>query len=75
MDKLFYPFYMDLMVKPDKRDTFKGIARFITCGSSEDGAWEVETIIPAHGDIVRGKELCRKVLEKHFNVQCKSKLV
>eukprot|EP00571_Detonula_confervacea_P014179 CAMPEP_0172308770 /NCGR_PEP_ID=MMETSP1058-20130122/9271_1 /TAXON_ID=83371 /ORGANISM="Detonula confervacea, Strain CCMP 353" /LENGTH=347 /DNA_ID=CAMNT_0013021265 /DNA_START=236 /DNA_END=1277 /DNA_ORIENTATION=+ len=63
MDKLFYPFYMNLMVKSDRRDEFKEIARYITC----DG-WEVETIIPAHGDIVRGKELCRKVLEQHFNI-------
>uniref|UniRef100_A0A7S2LGU6 MEKHLA domain-containing protein n=1 Tax=Skeletonema marinoi TaxID=267567 RepID=A0A7S2LGU6_9STRA len=66
MDKIFYPFYLNLMVKSDKRQTFNEIARFITCG----GDWEVETIIPAHGDVVRGKKVCREVLEKHFNVQC-----
>ncbi|KAL7534728.1 hypothetical protein ACHAXR_009545 [Thalassiosira sp. AJA248-18] len=78
MDKLFYPFYMNLMVKNDKREKFHEIARFVTCGGGGDnnngsnsgGAWEVETIIPAHGDIVRGRELCRKVLETHFNIQC-----
>ncbi|KAL9186295.1 hypothetical protein ACHAXT_005533 [Thalassiosira profunda] len=68
MDKLFKPFYMNLMVKGDKRDEFKAIAKFIACGSG----WEVETIIPAHGDIVRGRELCRKVLETHFNINCNS---
>jgi len=71
MDKLFYPFYMNFMVKNDKREKFQEIARFVTCGDGGDsGGWEVETIIPAHGDIIRGKELCRKVLETHFNIQC-----
>mmetsp|Transcript_22257 Transcript_22257/g.31820 ORF Transcript_22257/g.31820 Transcript_22257/m.31820 type:complete len:561 (+) Transcript_22257:193-1875(+) len=71
MDKIFYPFYMNLMVKNDKRQIFNEIARFITCGDN----WEVETIIPAHGDIIRGKKVCREVLQKHFNVQCSLPLV
>mmetsp|Transcript_2386 Transcript_2386/g.3626 ORF Transcript_2386/g.3626 Transcript_2386/m.3626 type:complete len:452 (+) Transcript_2386:377-1732(+) len=71
MDKIFYPFYMNLMVKSDKRQIFNEIARFITCGDD----WEVETIIPAHGDIIRGKQVCREVLQKHFNVQCSLPLV
>ena len=70
MDKLFKPFYMNLMLKSDKKDSFKEIAKFITCGNESNGGWEVETIIPAHGDIVRGRELCRKVLETHFSIQC-----
>jgi PAS domain-containing protein len=69
MDKIFYPFYMNFMIRSDKRQSFNDIARFITCGG-DNGGWEVETIIPAHGDIVRGKAVCREVLEKHFNVQC-----
>lgn len=69
MDKLFYPFYMNFMVENDKRDKFEEIARFITCGGgSGNGGWEVETIIPAHGDIVRGKEFCQQVLKTHFNI-------
>ena len=71
MDKIFYPFYMNLMVKSDKRQIFNEIARFITCGDD----WEVETIIPAHGDIIRGKQVCIEVLQKHFNVQCSLPLV
>lgn len=67
MDKLFYPFYMNFMVS--KRESFEDIARFITC------QWEVETIIPAHGDVIRGKSVCRQVLSKHFNVQCSSPTV
>ncbi|KAL3801658.1 hypothetical protein HJC23_013163 [Cyclotella cryptica] len=69
MDKLFRPFYNNFMIKSEQRDKFQQIARFVTCGDSS-GGWEVETIIPAHGDIVRGKELCRKVLERHFNIRC-----
>ena len=70
MDRLFKPFYMNLMV--NNKEQFTEIAKFITCGSSSDsgGGWEVETIIPAHGDVVRGNELCQKVLETHFNIQC-----
>ena len=69
MDKVFRPFYNNFMIKNDQRDKFKDIARFITCGNNSSG-WDVETIIPAHGDIIRGKELCRKVLERHFNIMC-----
>lgn len=69
MDKLFRPFYNNFMIKSEQRDKFKEIARFVACGDTS-GGWEVETIIPAHGDIVRGKELCRKVLERHFNISC-----
>jgi hypothetical protein len=68
MDRLFYPFYMNVMVTPEKRQTFEEIARYITCGSG----WEVETIIPAHGDIVRGKKFCRKVLETFFRIKCRT---
>jgi hypothetical protein len=71
MDKLFYPFYMNVMISPEKRSTFEEIARYITCDSGGGGGWEVETIIPAHGDIVRGKTLCRRVLERHFRIQCR----
>lgn len=69
MDKLFYPFYMNLMVKSDNRDEFEKIGRYMTCGGG-GGGWEVETIIPCHGDIIRGKDLCRKVLKTHFNIRC-----
>ncbi len=69
MDKIFKPFYMNLMVKRDVKDTFNDVAKYITCGGSGNG-WEVETIVPAHGDIVRSKAICRKVLENHFNISC-----
>jgi len=30
--------------------------------------WDVETVIPAHGDILRGKEFIRSVLTKYFQL-------
>lgn len=64
MDKLFRPFYLNLMVKSDSKNRFRNIASFI----SGDG-WDVRTVIPAHGDIVRGKTFCRNILKDHFNLR------
>lgn len=66
MDKVYRPFYLNFMIKNDKRDEFRKIASFI-CGEG-DNAWDVETIIPAHGDVVRGSSLTKSVLKKHFNL-------
>jgi hypothetical protein len=66
MDKVYRPFYLNFMIKNDKRDEFRKIASFI-CGEG-DNAWDVETIIPAHGDVVRGSSLTKLVLKKHFNL-------
>ncbi|KAL3779179.1 hypothetical protein ACHAW5_009376 [Stephanodiscus triporus] len=67
MDVLFRPFYNNFMVGGDRRDAFEEIARHVACGG-----WDVETIIPCHGDIVRGRRLCRMVLERHFGVKCRA---
>jgi hypothetical protein len=67
MDKLFRPFYLNLMVKKDKKDEFRDIASFIS--GVGNGSWDVETIIPAHGDLVRGSnQFTKSVLQKHFNL-------
>jgi len=66
MDRLFKPFYLGLMIKPDRKDLFLLIASYIA-GLNEDG-WDVQTIIPAHGDILRGKTFCREVLKSHFKL-------
>ena len=70
MDKLFRPFYMNLMVKRNSKEEFKKIASFISgnVDSWVDNSWEVETVIPAHGDIVRGSTLTKSVLREHFNL-------
>lgn len=66
MDKLFRPFYLGLMIKSDCKDQFRRIASYIS-GVDENG-WDVETVIPAHGDIIRGKTFCREILKSHFNL-------
>mmetsp|Transcript_11430 Transcript_11430/g.25610 ORF Transcript_11430/g.25610 Transcript_11430/m.25610 type:complete len:442 (-) Transcript_11430:76-1401(-) len=66
MDRLFSPFYLNLMVKSDARDRFRGLASFMS--GVDDNGWDVETVIPAHGDIIRGKTLCRTILKDHFKL-------
>jgi len=68
MDKLFRPFYLNLMVQNKKRDDFKEIAMFISGLESSSPDWDIETVIPAHGDIVRGSTFTKEVLRGHFNL-------
>jgi len=67
MDKLFRPFYLNLMIKNDKKSDFQKIAKFVS--GLGDSCWDVETVIPAHGDVVRGSKFVRNVLKDHFNIQ------
>jgi Domain of unknown function (DUF4336) len=60
MDKVYYPFYNNLMVT-DKAE-YKAIANHIL------NVWDVETVIPAHGDIMRGKDFIRSVLTRYFQL-------
>ena len=68
MDRLFQPFYNNFMIRRDKRRKFNDIVKYMTsCG--DGGGWDIETIIPCHGDIIRGRSLCRKVLRRHFSMK------
>lgn len=60
MDKVYGPFFRNFMVqRPDAyRDTVQHILN----------QWDVELIIPAHGDLLRGKDFIRTVLTEHFQV-------
>jgi Domain of unknown function (DUF4336) len=62
MDKIFLPFYKKLMVGSkgsERREKYEiAVSKIL--------AWEPQIIVPCHGDVIRGKELCRKVLEEHF---------
>ena len=62
MDRIFLPFYKKLMVGSkgsDRRNKYEIAVNKIL-------AWEPEIIVPCHGDVIRGKELCKNVLTKHF---------
>lgn len=66
MDKLFKPFYMNLMVTNESKDEFRIITAFLSgIGPS---SLDIEILIPAHGDIVRGAKLIRAVLKNHFGL-------
>lgn len=67
MDQVYRPFYMNWMIVGDRREEFERMASFMS-GVTE-GGWEVENIVPCHGDVVRGKSLVRGVLKDHFNLQ------
>lgn len=58
MDQVYLPFFKNFMVKD--RSRYEEIVRVIL------DEWDIETVIPAHGDIIRGKELIRSVLSKHL---------
>ena len=62
MDKIFLPFYRRLMVGSNGSERRKKYEIAV----NKLLAFEPEIIIPCHGDVIRGKELCRKVLVKHF---------
>jgi hypothetical protein len=60
MDRIFLPFYKNFMVKDRAR--FNEIAKVVL------DEWEIETLIPAHGDIVRGADLIQLILSKHLKI-------
>jgi hypothetical protein len=60
MDKLFAPFYMNFMVQEKPRLT--EIANYIL------EEWNPSTVIPAHGDVIRGRTLIQTVLRSHFGL-------
>ena len=58
MDNVYLPFFKNFLVKDRAR--YDEIVRVIL------DEWNIETVIPAHGDIIRGKDLCRSILSKHL---------
>lgn len=66
MDKLFRPFYLNLMVENRKQDEFQRLASYMS--GLGDSTWKSGTVIPAHGDIIRGPNLVREVLKLHFKL-------
>lgn len=58
MDKIYLPFFKNFMIKD--RSRYDEIVNVIL------DEWDIETVIPAHGDIIRGKDLIQSVLSKHL---------
>jgi Domain of unknown function (DUF4336) len=61
MDQVYAPFYSNFMVQ-DKAE-YKSIVDHIV------NVWDIEMVVPAHGDILRGKDFVRKVLSRHFGLE------
>ena len=58
MDQIYKPFYKNLMIKD--RSKYQAMCHTIL------NEWDIETVIPAHGDILHGKDIIRTVLTKHL---------
>lgn len=58
MDKVYLPFFKNFMVKDRQR--YDEMMRVVL------DEWEIETLIPCHGDIIRGSKMVRDVLRKHL---------
>jgi hypothetical protein len=59
MDKVYRPFYKKFMIKD--RSYYDEVKKILL------EEWDIETLIPAHGDIIRGKDLIREVLSEHLS--------
>jgi hypothetical protein len=60
MDRIYLPFYRTFMVTDESN--YQRIVQHIL------REWDIETVIPAHGDLLRGKPLIQSLLQKHFGV-------
>lgn len=60
MDKIYLPFYKKLMIK--NRNYYDEVVKIVL------DEWEVHTLIPCHGDIIRGNAVIREELARHFNI-------
>jgi len=58
VDKIYIPFYKTIMINDRKYDddTIQTILE----------EWDAETLIPCHGDIIRGREKIKQVLYSNF---------
>jgi hypothetical protein len=60
MDKVYAPFFHTFMITDQTE--FQNICHHIL------NVWDIETVIPCHGDILRGKDLIRSVLKDFLKV-------
>jgi hypothetical protein len=60
MDSVYAPFFKNLMVQDQA--AYRDIAHHIV------NVWQPEVVIPAHGDILRGKDFIRQVLTEKFGL-------
>mmetsp|Transcript_15214 Transcript_15214/g.21211 ORF Transcript_15214/g.21211 Transcript_15214/m.21211 type:complete len:323 (+) Transcript_15214:108-1076(+) len=60
MDQVYLPFYKKFMVgNGERRPKFNRAVQKVL-------NWDADMIVPCHGDVIRGKDLCQDVLKTHF---------
>lgn len=57
---MYLPFYKNFMVRDKLK--YNEICKLLL------DEWHIETLVPAHGDILRGEKLVREVLERHLTL-------
>ena len=60
MDQIYAPFFNNFMITDRKK--YKTIVNHIL------NVWDIQIIIPCHGDIIRGKTNCQNALKKAFQI-------
>jgi len=60
MDKIYLSFYKRFMINDKKR--YEDVVTVMV------DEWETHTLIPCHGDIIRGRKKIRQVLASHFKI-------
>jgi hypothetical protein len=58
MDKVYLPFFENLMVQD--KTAYRQLVKHVV------DEWDCEIVVPAHGDVLRGKELVRRALGEFF---------
>lgn len=61
MDKVYAPFFNNFMVTDP--GAYRQVCEHVV------NTWDVETVIPAHGDVLRGKSFIQDVLGKFFQIK------
>jgi hypothetical protein len=60
MNRIYLPFYKRFMIRKYKDEYKAAVSKILS--------WDVQTIAPCHGDIIKGKTLCNSILQKHFTI-------
>jgi len=61
MDKIYLPFYKNFMVKD--RTKYNEIVKVLL------DEWDINILVPAHGDIIRGADLIQTVMSLHLKLK------
>lgn len=64
MDKIYRPIYVRILL--DKKTFSEDIGKYFLISSNK--MKQIETLIPCHGDVVRGSDLVQELLRDFFKI-------